>query len=384
MRSMYAIKDKLSRSQGVSFTPRSQILRKMARIFVTDKDRIRIYKKLAKDVKYGMAVQNALVKQRKTLSRKSEYDFRAIMLLEVFDSLKQGTSFAKSFQNYAPVNDIMILEAGEKSGTLPKSLELTAEMIQASKQMKSQIFSSLAMPLLMCIMLVVLFLVVGMVVVPTLASVFPPDQWDGLSQSLYIASEIVNSPMFVIVLCSFVAFIVLILSTLSKWTGSLRAIADKIPPWSLYRLLVGGGWLLSLASLVKSGESIMQSIRNMRKITASGKTKNRWLNERLAGVLHYLSQGKNIGQALDMTGYNFPDHEIVGDLMSYADQPGFDETLYQLGQDWVQEGIETFKVQSKILNSMVFMLMGGTVSWFVLGLFQLYSQIGSSFSSGGM
>lgn len=381
---MSALKDKLSFSQGVSFTPRSPALKRMARFFVTDKDRSRIYKKLAKDVRYGMAVQNALIKQRKTLTRKSEYDFRAIMLLEVYDNLKKGASFAKSFQNYAPVNDIMILEAGEKSGTLPKSLELTAEMIQASKQMKNQILSALAMPALMFLMLVVLFLVVGMVVVPTLASVFPPDQWDGLSQSLYVASEIVNSPMFVIILCAFFALIFIILSTLSTWTGPLRAIADKLPPWSLYRLLVGGGWLLSLASLVKSGESIMQSIRNMRKITSTGKTKNRWLNERMAGVLYYLSQGKNIGQALDLTGYNFPDHEIIGDLMSYADQPGFDETLYQLGQDWVQEGIETFKIQSKILNSMVFMLMGGTVSWFVLGLFQLYSQIGSSFSAGGM
>jgi len=364
---------------------RSPFLRRLAKIFVADKDRIKLYRKLAKDIQFGMSIQKALEKQRDTFSRKSKTDFRAVMLQEVHDNLQQGHSLAKSFENYVPINDVMILEAGEKSGSLPQSMELISSLTQASKKMRSQMISAMAMPSLMFIMLILLFLVVGKKIVPTMTSVLPPSQWEGLTRSLYVVSEIVNSMWFMVILGFILIMFVAIFITLPHWTGKLRQIADKIPPWSFYRLLMGGGWILSFSSLVKSGESIMDSVKNMRRLAASGKTKNRWLNERLTAAIYYLSQGKNIGQALDLSGYKFPDEEIVVDLVSYSDQPNFDETLYQLGQEWIDEGMESFQKQSKILNSMAFMAIGGVVGWFVMGLFQLYGQIGDSFGSmGGM
>lgn len=365
-------------------SPRSPFLQKLSKLFVGDKDRVKLYRKLAKDMRYGMSIQDALIKQYNNYSRKSKHDFRAIMVLNIYDTIMQGKSLAVGFQNHAPVNDIMIIEAGERSGSLPNALDLTAEMVMTSKQMKRQILGAITMPSLMFVMLIVLFVIVGKVVIPTLAEVFPPQQWDGISRSLYVVSQFINSIWFIITIVSLISLIPIIIYSFPRWTGRIRSKFDKIPPWSFYRLLIGGGWLMSLASLVKSGESIVQSIKSMQRLSMSGRQKNKWLNERLSSASYHLMKGKNIGQALDLSEHNFPDGEIVNDLMSYAEQPNFDETLYQLGKEWVSEGLESFQTQSKILNSVAFFCMGITVSWFVLGLFQLYSQIGSSMNSGTM
>ena len=62
--------------------------------------------------------------------------------------------------------------------------------------------------------------------------------------------------------------------TLPRWVGPMRAKADKLPPWSLYRLVNGAGFMLSCSALVKAGVQIPEILRilqrGMSMLTHSG------------------------------------------------------------------------------------------------------------------
>ena len=52
---------------------------------------------------------------------------------------------------------------------------------------------------------------------------------------------------------------------------------------------------------------------------------NKYLRSILEDTLHYIANGANLGSALNNTGRDFPNREIIGDLAIYAEMNNFDE-----------------------------------------------------------
>ena len=69
--------------------------------------------------------------------------------------------------------------------------------------------------------------------------------------------------------------IVVLPFTFPYWTGRLRAMLDKMPPWSFYRLLQGGSWLMSFSSMMVAGMQAAEALRKMMPVA------NPYLRERL-------------------------------------------------------------------------------------------------------
>jgi Type II secretory pathway, component PulF len=161
-----------------------------------------------------------------------------------------------------------------------------------------------------------------------------------------------------------------------RFTGPVRVTLDKLPPWSIYRIVNGAGFLLSMGALVAAG---VQSARALEKLR---KNASPWLKERLDATLKHVYSGSNVGRAMQRAGYSFPDEEIIEDLCAYADLPAFTEMLETLGKEWMSESVELISAQARVLNTIALMAMAGVVAWIFSGMFDIQQQITSSVQGG--
>ena len=104
----------------------------------------------------------------------------------------------------------------------------------------------------------------GLQVVPAFEMVLPREQWTGTGASMAVLSDFVN--MYLVPSLIAFSFVVLgIVISLPRWTGRTRVFFDKIPPYSIYRLSSGAGFLLAVASMVKAGIPIPETLRILQR-----------------------------------------------------------------------------------------------------------------------
>ena len=167
----------------------------------------------------------------------------------------------------------------------------------------------------------------------------------------------------------FASAVAIIWISLANWSGRLRVIFDKLPPWNVYKIQVSVGWLMSLGAMVSAGVTIPDAMRMLAD------NANRYLRRILDSALHFIANGDNLGVAMSRTKSNFPDSEIIGDLTIYADMNGFDENLNHVANDYLNESVRKMEKMSNLMNSLGILLVSAIIAWVVLGTFQMQDQI---------
>ncbi len=344
-----------------------------AKLMFTGKERLRIYKKMASLIRNGVSLQmtlDILYDQASRGGKKKDHPV-AIAIHSWRTAFRDGRPFGESLRGWAPATECMLVEAGEAGSSLDESLDNVIKLTTSGKKIRGALMGGLAYPIFLLVMLAGVLALFGYRVVPTFEQILPPSQWEGLGQIMYKVANFTTAYMPFIG-AGIVGLLALFFITAPRWRGGIRAKLDSIPPWSLYRLINGSGFLMASAALITAGVAIPEVLRKLRR------TSNPWMQERIDATLREVSQGANFGEALHRTGFRFPDSELVDDLRIYAGLSNFDETLASLADEWMEEGVAKVKAQTSILNAVALVLLGITIMVLVGGMFTLQQQISSS------
>lgn len=336
-----------------------------------------LWRKLAKLLRGSVPIMMALSTlhdSRKNL--KGPKDPLVIALAEWIMTIKNGRRLADAIQGWVSDQETMLIAAGEQSGDLPKTLDSLSYIMKAQKDMKNAIIGGTMYPaLLICMMFGMMYLF-GVKVIPSFTRLAgSDDKWTGFAHLMVGTADFVQVaiiPMFLVMMAVFVAFFV----SLSRWDGPLRVWADKRVPYSVYRMIQGGAWLVSFAALVEAGGRIEDSIDNMRK------TAPKWMRNRLEGILVEIRSGYAIGVAMQRAGHGFPDVEIIDDLNVYGSQKGFDEALLMIGREWIADGTEKIQAAMKGVFSLGIIFNGVMLMFFVSGMVAMQMQLGAIIKGG--
>ena len=172
-------------------------------------------------------------------------------------------------------------------------------------------------------------------------------------------------------LIAFFLSIAFIVATLPRWTGKGRRWADKIPPWSIYRLLVGVSWLHTVATLMSAGQKLVDILDSMIKDNNTTPYM-RAISRRL---LIHASRGANLGDALEATKLHWPDRVLVDELQAYANLPGFSQQIRSIATDWLNEGIGMIVQASRILNVLCISLLGLLIIFMAMSVGSIVENI---------
>ncbi len=318
----------------------------LLQMYFGQNDRKKVYKRLASQIGYNVNLVLCFeLLQEQAEKRKRQ--FLVDMYAYIIEHIKSGQDFHLSLKDYIPADEYMLIQAGDKGGTLADGFLLARKIIEAKQNILSSVRSAIAYPLFLGLMLIVLMLAVTFLVMPNFALISDPTTWTGSAYALYLVSDIIASPIGALAGIILVLLIAFISYSFANLTGQIRKKLDKYPPYSVYRLTVGATWLFTVASLMKSGKIVNDILEEMIK----SDTNSHYLKERMEAIIDNFGSGTKFGEALVLADTDFPDAELVYDLKIYSTLPDFNDTLYRLAEDWLTESIDKIKEDSKILNN---------------------------------
>lgn len=348
----------------------------LARMYFDGPARRRTWRKLAAQLRYDVNLTYALsIMRDRCVARKKRG--MAAVFTRILDGLNLGHSLDVAVADIVPAEERMLIRGGHKSGRLGESLELCADIIEARQGIAGAVVGAMAYPLVLFSMLVVILVVLSVEVVPALALVADPAGFTGAAALLFRIADVVASPLGVVLFLLIILGCILMLTTLPVWTGKTRLKVEDVPPWSIYRLMVGTMWLFSVATLLRADISLMQVLDDM----LSGNLRP-WLRERVEAIRREYVMGKNLGRVLADTGLHFPDGEMVDDLIIYAMLPDFHNQLHRLAREWLTDGTRRIKEQSTALNTVFLLGIIGLMCCLALATMSMQQQLGTTMGGG--
>ncbi len=292
----------------------------------------------------------------------------AIVMRQWQKNLERGMTFSEATRGWVPANETLLVTSGNLSN-LVVALENVGRVVEGTQRIRRAMTTAIAYPLFLLALTFGIIIMVGVYLVPPLAEVAGNDiVWRGMARSLIVLSDF-SIKYWYVFLIVFASVISVVWLSLANWSGRIRRLFDKLPPWNIYKIHVSVGWLMSLGAMVSAGVTIPDAMRMLAD------SANRYLRRILDSALRYIANGDNLGVSLSKTGYDFPDSEIVGDLMIYSDMNGFDENLTQVANDYLNESVRKMEKLSSTLNSLGILLVSAIIAWVVLGTFQMQDQI---------
>ena len=337
--------------------------------------RMALCRKLASMLRNDFSLMDALGRLEMIESRggrKPNEPF-AIVMREWQKNLERGMSFSDATRGWVPAEETLLITSGNISN-LVVALENVGRVVEGTQRIRRAMFGALAYPLFLLALTFGIIIMVGLYLVPPLAEIAGPGAvWRGSAASLIWLSDLSIRYWYVVAVAVSVAVVAAVVS-LSNWTGRVRAIFDKLPPWNIYKIQVGTSWLMSLSAMIAAGITVPDAMRMLAD------NANRYLRAILESALHYIANGDNLGVALANTKRDFPDNEIIGDLEIYADMNGFAENASKIANDYLDQSVRRMDAISNAMNSIGILLVSAIIAWVVLGTFQMQDQITAALS----
>ncbi|MBJ7311952.1 type II secretion system F family protein [Rugamonas sp. CCM 8940] len=344
--------------------------RRWARSQLTDSVRLRLYRKIAKMLGNGLPLLRIMeeLQGRASQQGKRPNEPLALVLDDCRRMVQNGRLLAEALDWWVPRTEQMILMAGEQSGRLEATLMALIDVVQAAKKIRNVILGGVVYPVAVFGLVLAYIYLFGTRVIPQFARMVDPSGWHGAAKSLYLMSQLVQHWMLYVLLAG-AALLAALLLSLPRWRGDLRVLADRFAPYSVYRLVVGSGFLMAFSALQFAGITVEKSLMRLSDMA------DPWLRERLDGALLGVKSGLNCGEALRNAGYGFPSREVVDDLCVYAEYKGFAQALKILADEWMEEGIEQVTLQMKVLNGFAIVSLAIVIAWLVAGFFGIQQEI---------
>ena len=209
---------------------------------------------------------------------------------------------------------------------------------------------------------------------PIFKSLLPVTSWSSSGQTLdALSSFIVN--YWWMVLIGFAVFGIASGISLGRWRGRGRKIADKFPPWSIYRTAQASSFMIGLSSLMRAGVAGFDALRSMHK------TASPWMKSHLEKMMGTMRLGgPHSGKALN-TG--LLDKETAGDVEDYSQLGQFEDAIYLLGSRTMKESVDKINARMAVLRTILLILVAVSIGWIYSTIYGLQTTIASSMNAGG-
>lgn len=332
-------------------------------------ERRRLWIKLAKLLSNGVPILDALksIYDRRVEAGRAK-DPATVAIGAWMSQIRNGHRLSGAIDGWVPRDEQMLISAGEQSGRLSDALMNTSEIMVAKTKIRKAVIGGLSYPVVMFLVALSVLVMFSYKIIPEFARVVPDEKWTGMARVMIDMANFTRDWIVLMVILVVGAVVALFMS-FPRWSGGFRLKLDMYPPYSIYRMLQGSAWTISLAALVSAGVRVENAVQQL------GDGAGKWLADRTAACLRGMRSGLSLGDALAKSGYNFPDREIVDDLGVYSRLSGIDHALSIIGKEWIAESVEKIQGMMKIIFGVSVLVVGLLIAGMVGGLIGMELQM---------
>jgi toxin co-regulated pilus biosynthesis protein E len=272
---------------------------------------------------------------------------------------KDGGRLSSILKGFAPDADIMIIAAMEDKGDLANGLKFLGSTVKDQQEMKASIVAAISMPIVVTILMVGLMVLLSLGVIPKFAEIAPVSRWNLIGRILYkISYSITNYGIFM--LAALMGGFYWFIWSLPNWTGPRRKRLDEHLPYRIYRDYSGSIFLVSLASMLRAGDSLVNALGALRK---RGSTWQRW---HIAKIIKNMDGAKSYGEAF---GTGIFSQTLTNRLIDYSRRsPKFDQVVARIGIEGIAKVRKEINVQAKVLNVILITVLGALLGFMFVGV----------------
>ncbi len=269
-------------------------------------------------------------------------------------------SLSKAMEGTVPQDDLVVIGAGEKAD-LPASLRFLAKIITIRSKNKAAIMMAIGLPIVLFVMLMGVQMGVAYGLMPIMLQITPVEELPSVGKALYYVSGLAANYWYAVYGIPALLTMAFFLS-LPRWTGRVRAVVDRYPPYAIYRDIRSSEFLVSLAALTAANYSIYDAVSLLSNHAAP------WMRLHLARMRLSLRSNRSILTAMD-TGI-FSD-EVFDRVVEYAERSNFEHGLRKIGMSTIEAMAVTIARRATMLRNMLLISVGGFILFTVMGMLQI-------------
>ncbi|MCR8998645.1 type II secretion system F family protein [Rahnella perminowiae] len=127
---------------------------------------------------------------------------------------------------------------------------------------------------------------------------------------------------------------------------------------------------MNVNAMFSAGIPMEEAIRSMKESTRSA-----WLYERFDALERAISAGEqNLGQALDVSGYDFPDERAIIKLQSLFETKNSEGSLKRFADSWLEKTVADVEITGDRMRIGSLLLCAALVGALVLIMFSLIQK----------
>jgi type IV pilus assembly protein PilC len=271
---------------------------------------------------------------------------------------------------------VSMVEVGEISGNLEKSLEYLRIQLQREADLKSKTKGAMIYPGVIISAMVVIGIALSIFVLPSLTATFKDfDTQLPFTTKLVIAFSDFMAGNAVVVIGGLIGLIIGAIAFFRTTSGH-RLMSGFLLTMPLVNPVVKkinmARFSRILGSLMKSGIAVVQGL-----IVTSQAMDNVYYREVLADAAESVKLGKPLTEALSQHGKLFP--FIVTQMLAIGEETGnLENILEQLAEHFEAEVDDTMKNMSSIIEPLLLLVIGGVVGFLALALISPIYNISNS------
>ena len=266
---------------------------------------------------------------------------QALLIRDVIDSLKRGQGLGNSMAKWVSREEVAIIATGEASHSLKSSFLEINRLLEHRRRITAAALKMSIYPGILFVAVAAILVIVAYLVVPKLELIVSADQWFGFAVVLRKLAYTVTT-LGPGILTMLGATAVAVVWALPRYTGEMRNVLDRLPPFSIYRRFNGALFLLGLAVMIRSGIPLQRALNTLAEHA------NPWLRQRINGALLGTSKGLNLGEALAQSGHDFPDKDTIRFVRTLASKSGFAESLNSYAETQMEEEVKQVESGAKV------------------------------------
>ena len=227
-----------------------------------------------------------------------------------------------------------------------------ARILRMEIALRRAVIEAMAMPTVLFLGLVGLFMFFGLALLPAIEEIVDVSLLGGFESAVVgVARTLAARPWAPA--AGLAGAVVLLALAMRFWTGPGRALADRIPPFSLQRLRAGAGFLFAVVECGRSGGSVTTGLLDQMAAASPPYAASRI--RALADAM--LRPTDNLGAAALRAGQGFPAQDLSAVIRALWNEPDGIVRIGEFLDRWLTRIETAIKARMAVLNGVLLVLV---------------------------
>jgi toxin coregulated pilus biosynthesis protein E len=242
---------------------------------------------------------------------------------------------------------------------LADGLRFLAKTIKDQRGMTGAMIAAIVMPAIVSVVMIGFMVILALFVVPVFVEIAPVEKWKSIGKILYnISYAITHYGIFMLIAA--VAAICGFIWTLGNWTGAGRSIVDKHLPYSVYRDYNGALFLVALAVMMHSGDTLVRALEALKARSTP------WLRWHIVRIIRNVDKmAGNYGESFATGIFS---QQLTNRIVDYSRRSSeLDKVISRIGVDGIEKVRKEVESGAKLMNSLLIAGLGALLAFMLVG-----------------